>query len=485
MTTSSTPEAATAPGAGAALTFPAGFLWGSATASYQIEGAAAEGGRTPSIWDTFSATPGKVLNGDTGEVACDHYHRFREDVALMKRLGLRSYRFSVAWPRITPQVTPDALGPVNEEGVRFYSDLVDELVAAGIEPAVTLYHWDLPQALQDAGGWTSRRTAERFAEYAEVVARALGDRVGTFITLNEPWCSAYLGHASGEHAPGHTDHAEALAAVHHLNLAHGLGAAALRRGAPGAKVALTLNLMAVRAASGSAADLEAARRADGIANRVFLDPVLKGSYPADVLADTAGVGDWSFVLEGDTELIHQPLDVLGINYYTPTLVAGRESPQPLPEGARTPWVACESVDFRRSPGRVTDMGWTVDATALTELLLRVSGENPGLEIMITENGAAYPDEVAPDGGVHDAERVQYLREHLAAVHAAVGAGAKVTGYFVWSLMDNFEWAYGYAKRFGVVHVDYATQVRTVKDSALWYADVIRANAVPAPAPAAS
>ncbi|WP_345711201.1 glycoside hydrolase family 1 protein, partial [Kineococcus glutinatus] len=266
----------------------------------------------------------------------------------------------------------------------------------------------------------------------------------------------------------------ALAAVHHLNLAHGLGAAAVRRAALDARVPHTLHLAAVRAAGGSAADAEAFRRADGIANRVFLDPVLRGSYPADVLADTAAVSDWSFVLDGDLGLIHQPPDVLGINYYTPTLVAGRAQPQPLPAGAHTPWIACESVEFLAAPGRRTDMGWPVDASALRELLLRVAAEHPGLELMITENGAAYPDVVAEDGGVHDAERVQYLVEHLTAVHEAIEAGAPVTGYFLWSLLDNFEWAFGYSKRFGIVHVDYDTQQRTPKDSAHWYSRVIGA-----------
>ena len=303
-----TTSAAVSPGG-----FPPGFVWGTATASYQIEGAVTEGGRTPSIWDTFSHTPGKVHGGDTGDVADDHYHRYDQDVALMRELGIGSYRFSVAWPRITPHVTARGLGPVNETGVDFYSRLVDELLGAGIEAAVTLYHWDLPQALEDDGGWTSRVTSELFAEYAEVVAERLGDRVRTFITLNEPWCAAYLGYASGVHAPGRTDPAAALAAVHHLNLAHGLATAAVRRSAPDAHVALTLNLGWVRPASGSAHDAAAAQRIDGLHNRVFLDPALRGSYPADVLQDTSSVTDWAFVRDGDLAAIHQPLDALGLN----------------------------------------------------------------------------------------------------------------------------------------------------------------------------
>ncbi|GAB7192964.1 GH1 family beta-glucosidase [Kineococcus sp. NUM-3379] len=465
--------------------FPPGFVWGSATASYQIEGAVAEDGRTPSIWDTFSRTPGKVRNGDTGDVACDHYHRFREDVALMKRLGLGAYRFSVAWPRITPQVTPDALGPVNPEGLRFYSELLDELIAAGIEPAITLYHWDLPQALEDAGGWTNRKTAERFAEYAEVVAGALGDRVKTFITLNEPWCSAYLGYASGVHAPGRTEPASALAAVHHLNLAHGLGSVAVRKAAPGARVALTLNLAWVRTDGTSDADQDAVRRIDGLQNRVFLDPVLRGEYPADVLVDTKEVTDWSFVLDGDTELIHQPLDVLGVNYYSPTVVRAWDGASPREEAdghgasSHSPWVgSAHLVEFPEQPGAKTDMGWSIDSRGMRELLLRMHAEHPGLELMVTENGAAYPD-VVENGRVDDVDRIGYLQDHLSAVLDAVEAGAPVTAYFLWSLLDNFEWGYGFSKRFGIVHVDYDTQVRTLKDSALWYAGVVESGALPA------
>jgi len=465
--------------------FPPGFAWGTATAAYQVEGAVAEDGRTPSIWDTFSHTPGRVTGGDTGDVADDHYHRFREDIAIMKDLGLTSYRFSVAWPRITPDVTPQTTGPVNAAGVAFYSTLVDELLAAGIEPAVTLYHWDLPQALEDAGGWASRATAERFAEYAGVVAGALGDRVRTFITLNEPWCSAYLGYASGVHAPGRTEPAAALAAVHHLNLAHGLGAAAVRRAAPGARVALTLNLAWVRTEGGGDADADAVRRVDGLQNRVFLDPVLTGRYPADVLADTASVTDWSFVRPGDLELVQQPLDALGVNYYSPTVVRAHDGSGPRAradghgDSEHSPWIAAADVEFPELPGPRTDMGWSIDARGLRELLVRLHTEHPGLELVVTENGAAYPD-VLVDGAVHDADRIAYLHDHLGAVLDAVEAGAPVTGYYLWSFLDNFEWAYGFSKRFGVVHVDYATQVRTPKDSAAWYAGVIAAHALGAP-----
>ena len=466
--------------------FPPGFVWGTATASYQIEGAVAEDGRTPSIWDTFSRQPGKVLGGDTGDVADDHYHRYAEDVAIMRELGLSSYRFSIAWPRITPGVTAQGLGDVNEAGVAFYSRLVDELLGAGITPAATLYHWDLPQALEDAGGWTNRATAERFAEYAEVIAGRLGDRIATFITLNEPWCAAYLGYSSGVHAPGRTEPASALAAVHHLNLAHGLAVAAVRRAAPRAEVALTLNLGWVRPASDSAEDAAAARRIDGLQNRVFLDPALRGTYPSDVLHDTASVTDWAFVEDGDLELIHQPLDALGLNYYSPTLVRAHDGTSPREvadghgDGAATAWPGCDDIEFPQQPGPHTDMGWSIDPRGMYELLTRLARESPELDLYVTENGAAYPDVVSEDGGVHDENRIAYLQQHLAAVHRAIADGAAVRGYYLWSLLDNFEWAYGYSKRFGIVYVDYATQQRTVKDSGRWYADVVGRNGLEPP-----
>lgn len=463
------------------LDLPTSFVWGAATASYQIEGAADADGRTPSIWDTYSHTPGKVLNGDTGDVADDHYNRFREDVALMKELGLRTYRFSIAWPRITPQVTADSLGPVNEAGIDFYSRLVDELLAAGITPAATLYHWDLPQALEDAGGWPARATAERFAEYAGVVAARLGDRLGTFITLNEPWCSAYLGYGSGVHAPGRTNHADVLAAVHHLNLAHGLATTAIRAERPDATVALTLNLAWVNPATDAPADVAAAQRIDGLQNRVFLDPVLRGSYPQDIVEATASVTDWSFVQDGDLELIKQPLDVLGVNYYSPTVVRAydgvgeREEADGHGASTASPWPACADIEFPQQPGPYTEMGWSIDARGLTELLVRMHREHPGLQLMVTENGGAFPDVVQPDGSIQDEDRIAYLRDHVQAVSDAVAAGAPVRGYYLWSLLDNFEWGYGYSKRFGIIHVNYETQERTKKASAHWYADLIESQ----------
>jgi beta-glucosidase len=469
----------------AARAFPTGFVWGSATASYQIEGAVAEDGRRPSIWDTFSHTDGKVRNGDTGDIACDHYHRMPEDVAIMADLGLQAYRFSVAWPRIVPTGS----GAVNQAGIDFYSRLVDELLARDIAPLVTLYHWDLPQPLEDDGGWTNRATAERFGEYAAVVGQALGDRVSTFTTLNEPWCAAYLGYASGVHAPGRTSNADALSAAHHLNLAHGLGSTALRSVLPrSGKVSVTLNLAQVRPASDSAEDLDAVRHVDGLSNRIFLDPMLRGRYPADLLDDLQHITDWSFIRDNDTDLINTPLDVLGINYYSPARVAAA-TPELLgrlagrwvndPSGTDGP-TAYPGTDLAVSipqDGPYTAMRWRIEPASLTELLVRVHRDYPDLALMITENGAAFDDVVADDGAVHDTDRISYLHGHLGAAHDAIAAGVDLRGYFVWSLMDNFEWAWGYSKRFGIVRVDYPTGERLVKDSARWYRDVIAAGGI--------
>ncbi|KOY54264.1 GH1 family beta-glucosidase [Streptomyces sp. XY332] len=459
------------------LSFPAGFRWGTATAAYQIEGAAALYGRTPSIWDTFSRTPGKVLNGDTGDTAADHYHRMTEDVALLRRLGVTDYRFSVAWPR----VQPTGRGPVVEQGLDFYRRLVDELSAAGIRPVATLYHWDLPQELEDLGGWPRRETAERFAEYTGLVAGALGDRVASWTTFNEPWCAAFLGYASGVHAPGRTEPASALQAAHHFNLAHGLGVAALRSALPrSAEVSLTLNLHALRPLTRSASDLDAVRRIDAVGNRIFLDPVFHGRLPEDLVRDTAGVTDWSFVRDGDLAAAAEPIDWLGLNYYSPTVVAAAAPGDGVAAAGPSPWVGAEEyVRFLPAPGPRTAMDWPVDAGGLHELLVRLRDELPGVPVLITENGAAYVDYADPEGDVHDPERIDYLHGHLSAVHRAIADGADVRGYFVWSLLDNFEWAYGYSKRFGLVHVDFATQRRTLKDSARWYADVIARGGLPA------
>jgi beta-glucosidase len=459
------------------LTFPPRFLWGAATASYQIEGAAAEDGRTPSIWDTFSRTPGKTRNGDTGDVACDHYHRYREDVALMQDLGLGAYRFSIAWPR----VQPGGSGSMNAKGVDFYSKLVDELLAKGIQPWVTLYHWDLPQELEDAGGWPARDTAARFADYAALVHGALGDRVRHRTTFNEPWCSAFLGYASGVHAPGRQHAPDAFAAMHHLLLGHGQALEAIRSADAQAQLGITLNLYAISPANPDrAGDLEAARRIDGLANRIFLDPVLRGDYPEDVRRDVAGITDFGFVQDGDLKTISAPLDLLGVNYYSRHVVAAPDPGAPAEPYWRAPtsWPGSEDVRFQKRPGvPVTDMDWEVDAPGLTETLVRVANEYPPVPLYITENGAAYVDVRGTDGSIDDAERAAYFDAHFRACLDAIAQGAPLAGYFAWSLLDNFEWAWGYSKRFGMIAVDYDTQERTIKSSGHRYREVIKHNSL--------
>ncbi len=456
-------------------TFPRDFLFGSATASYQIEGATAEDGRGPSIWDTFCQTPGKVLDGDTGDVADDHYHRWPDDIALMRELGLGAYRFSIAWPRIQPT----GRGPVNQPGIDFYSRLVDGLLANGIAPVATLYHWDLPQPLEDAGGWPVRDTALRFADYAEIMATALGDRISTWTTLNEPWCTAYLGYASGVHAPGRTEPAAAMAAVHHLNLGHGLAGRAVR-GVLGddAPASVTLNLQVVRPDDpDSAADRDAVRQIDAVANRVFLGPMLDGAYPDDLIADLADVTDFSFVQDGDTEIARIPLSVLGVNYYSTMRV--RRAAEPLPAGGvPSDLPGADTVQVLPQPGPHTAMGWNIEPAGLSDLLLGLADSHPDQPLMVTENGAAFDDEMSDDGAVHDPLRVDYLHRHLGAVLDAIDGGALVTGYFVWSLLDNFEWSFGYSRRFGITYVDYRTQQRIPKDSSRWYAELIRSRQLP-------
>jgi beta-glucosidase len=451
----------------AALQFPRDFLWGAATAAYQIEGAAEVDGRTPSIWDTFSRRPGAVDGGDTGDVACDHYHRYREDVALMAGLGLGSYRFSVAWPR----VQPNGKGPANQRGLDFYRRLVDELLAHGIVPWITLYHWDLPQELEDEGGWPARDTAGRFAEYAELVYDALGDRVRYWTTLNEPWVSAFLGYANGVHAPGRREPAAAVHAAHHLMLGHGLATQALRARSSDVEVGITLNLYPVSPVTSAPDDLDAARRIDGLANRLFLDPLLRGSYPADVRADLAAVSDFGHVRTDDLAIISTPVSMLGVNFYNGQVVAA-----PGPDTPADPvWPGSERVRFVGRGAPVTAMGWEIHAPDLTRTLCRIAAEYPAVPLYVTENGAAYSDEIGPDGEVHDPDRTAYLDAHLRACHAALAAGAPLKGYFAWSLLDNFEWAYGYSRRFGLIYVDYPTQRRILKSSARWYAETISAG----------
>jgi beta-glucosidase len=446
---------------------PARFVWGAATSAYQIEGAASVGGRAPSIWDTFSHTPGKTAGGDAGDIAADHFHRYREDVRLMAEIGLGAYRFSVAWPR----VQPTGEGPANPAGLGFYDRLVDELLGAGIEPWLTLYHWDLPQALQDRGGWADRDTAYRFADYAHLVAAALGDRVPHWTTLNEPWCSAFEGNMSGRHAPGVRSAAVAVRSAHHLLFGHGLASVALRaRGV--ADVGITLNLIPVEPAEDSPAAPEAVRLVDGQQNRLFLEPLLRRRYPADVLEDFARAGTQLPVVDGDLEVIAAPLDWIGVNYYAPHIVAAGPDPALAPDPRPSPFIGAENVTLVRSTEDVTAL---VRPGSFAAMLRRLHRDCPGVPLFVHENGAAFHDEVAADGTVDDPGRLRYLATHIDAVREAVRDGVDVRGYFVWSLLDNFEWAEGYRMRFGIVHVDFATQRRTLKSSARWYARLIRAH----------
>ncbi|WP_150307221.1 GH1 family beta-glucosidase [Planctomonas psychrotolerans] len=463
--------------------FPDDFLFGVATAAYQIEGAAHEDGRTDSIWDAFSRVPGAVVRGENGEVACDHYHRYRQDVAMMADLGLQTYRFSTSWSRVRPDG-----GSVNKKGLDFYSRLVDELLEKNIKPWLTLYHWDLPQALQEKGGWAHRDTAYRFTDYAATVHDVLGDRVDAWTTLNEPWCASFLSYIGGEHAPGIQDPATGLAAAHHLLLAHGLTIAELRSRDASLELGVTLNLtVADPVDADSEGDLDAARRIDGQFNRFFLDPIFRGSYPADVLADVDAYGFERHVRDGDLQLIASPIDVLGVNYYHGEAVSSRppkaqqmSTAAPSERPKRSPFPAADGVYWHPRGLPVTAMDWEVQPEGLTRLLHRVKDEYAGpagVALYVTENGAAYNDVVTEDGRVHDSDRVEFLRLHLAAILDAIDGGVDVKGYFYWSLMDNFEWAWGYAKRFGLVRVDYPTQERTLKESALEYRRIIAARAL--------
>jgi beta-glucosidase len=443
------------------MTFPLDFLWGAATSSYQIEGGGLSEGRGECIWYRFSHTPGNVKNDDNGDLACDHLHRYRDDVALMAQLGLKAYRFSTAWARVLPNGT----GAVNPAGLDFYDRLTDELLRHHLQPFLTLYHWDLPQALQDRGGWENPDSAHWFADYTDVMTRRLGDRVKTWITLNEPWCIAILSNLIGEHAPGKRDPVSAYRVAHHLHLAHGAAMQVIRRNAPGVPAGITLNLTPADPASDSDPDRQAAAYFDGWFNRWFLDPVFKGEYPDDM------VELFTPILGGlDLDAVKaaaQPMDFLGINYYSRAVVRQNRDPNsPLP---------FESI--RPDGSEYTAMNWEVSPASLTSLLVRVQHDYAPPVMYITENGSAYDDPPPVEGLVDDPPRRAYLEAHLRACHAAIEQGAKLGGYFAWSLLDNFEWAHGYEKRFGIIHVDFATQQRTLKRTAAYYRDVIARNAL--------
>ncbi|WNM37333.1 GH1 family beta-glucosidase [Micromonospora halotolerans] len=434
--------------------FPAGFRWGVSTSAYQIEGAVTAGGRGPSIWDTFAHSPGRIVDGSTGDEACDHYHRYAEDVGLLAGLGVSAYRFSIAWPR----VQPTGAGPANAAGLDFYDRLVDALLAAGVDPVATLFHWDLPQALEDAGGWLNRDTAHRFAEYADLVATRLGDRVKLWITLNEPFVHMSLGHGTGAHAPGRMLLFDAFPVAHHQLLGHGLAVSALRARST-SPVAIANNYSPVRLAGETDADRAAGAAYDALHNRLFTDPLLGLGYPEEPGFDPA------VVRAGDLDVIAAPIDVLGVNYYNPTGIrvpADEDSPLPF-----------EMVPLEGYPRTAFD--WPVVPDGLRELLLQLHQRYGDAlpPIQITESGCAYDDVPDADGRVPDPERIAYLDGHLRAVHEALTAGVPVTGYFVWSLLDNWEWAEGFTKRFGLVHVDYPTQRRTPKSSYAWFRDLVR------------
>lgn len=434
------------------LPFPPDFVWGTATAAYQIEGAVSEDGRGESIWDRFSHTPGKTKHGHTGDLACDHYHLYKKDIALMKSLGINSYRFSISWPRIIPT----GEGPVNQKGLDFYQNLVEELLNQGLTPYITLYHWDLPQALEDQGGWTSRETTNRFAEYTDVVSKKLGDRVKNWLTINEPWCIAMLGYYQGVHAPGRKSFKDALSASHHTLLAHAKALAALKANIPDLNVGIALNLSPVYPLTASPEDQKAAKLADGYLNRLFLDPLLKGSYPQDLLDLYS---DFPQIDPHDLKLISKPLNFLGVNYYMPILVTSDQS-SPL---------GFQGVDDPHS--HHTNTNWLVSPNGLFDLLLRLKTDYSPTSIFITENGACYEDTLE-NGTVKDPQRSLYFKEHLKALNYALGAQIPLKGYFLWSLLDNFEWAEGFTKRFGLFYTDFPTQKRFPKQSVHTYSTLI-------------
>ena len=462
---------------------PDGFLLGTKISAYQVEGSVGADGRGASIWDTFSHTPGTTRHGDTGDVSADHYRRVEEDLDLVAGLGAPAFCFSAAWPRVQPQGS----GPANQRGLDFYRRLVEGLRRRGVAPVLTLFHWDLPQALEDAGGWAVRDTAGRFADYAALVAGALGPEVEMWVTLNEPWCASWLGYAVGSHAPGRRELGLAAAAAHHLLLGHGRAVEAVRAAVPGARVGIDLNLVPMRPASDHPDDVAAAWRSDGNLNRLFLDPLLRGEYPADMLLQYAGrTPGFGVIQEGDLAVIARPCDFLGVNYYAPrtvcapnrmdeTRAAGYWVPRDPPADAFN--ADLQNIEVHRPEYQRTPMGWEIEPAGLTQLLLRLRDEYSPPPLYVMENGRACDDYVTPGGEVHDPERITYLRDHLAATLDAVDAGVDVRGYFVWSLLDNFEWAHGFSQRFGLTWVDYPSGARIPKASYSWFRDTARAHAL--------
>jgi beta-glucosidase len=449
------------------ITFPPDFVWGAATAAFQIEGHTTADGRGESIWDRFCKLPGKIEDGSHADMVCDHYTRWQEDVGLMRELGLHAYRLSIAWPRVMPH----GWGYVNYKGLDFYRRLLDELLVSNITPYVTLYHWDLPQTLEDLGGWPVRTTTEAFLEYVDIVTDSLGDQVQHWITINEPWCASFLDYQIGAHAPGRQEWPAAIAASHHLLLAHGQAIPIIKRNSADAKVGIALNFTAAVPASPSAADRDAARWFDGYFNRWFLDPLYGRHYPADMVADYQKAGylppeGMTVIQPGDMQAIATPTDFLAVNYYTREVLRSTA----IPEEQNLP----RTVHIAPAHQRTT-MGWEVVPEGLYELLLRLRFDYQVNQIFISENGAAYPDEITPYGRIEDDQRIAYLQQHLHAVHRAIEAGVPMTGYFVWSLMDNFEWNRGYTQRFGLIYVDYLSQRRLFKDSGVWYQQLIQAN----------
>lgn len=441
------------------LQFPKDFKWGVATAAYQIEGAAKEDGRGESIWDRFSHTPDKVYKNQNGDVACDHYHRYKEDVSILKKLGVKAYRLSISWPRVIPQ----GVGLLNTKGTDFYSKLIDELLDNGIEPFITLYHWDLPQVLQDKGGWANRDTTKYFADYAYNMFKLYGDRVKYWITHNEPWCTSFLGNAQGVHAPGIKDYETALQVSHNVLLSHGLALKAFRDMSLDGQVGITLNLTPAYAASEKPDDKKMAETVDAITNRWFLDPIFKGNYPEIAIEYFSKFAKLPIIEDGDMDLISQDIDFLGVNYYSRIVV----------EASDKDVLGFKSIEPK---GQYTDMGWEVYPEGLYDILTDIKKTYGDKDIYITENGAAYKD-VLDNNMINDDERINYLKQHFSEAAKAIQDGVNLKGYFVWSLMDNFEWAFGYSKRFGIVYVDYATQGRILKKSAHWYKDFIKANAI--------